>query len=127
MISRYLLSGQTKFIPSHTGSITYISNTTRTVTNTVQFLGEPGAVLGMKVTTFSHSNSGANFRVDGSSYVLNDTFVLTLDSAGQVTVTMFLDVGTSTIGNAAVAVVTIETTTIGGIGVPNNAGISWTI
>ena len=127
MISRYLLSGQTKYIPSRTGSITYISNTTQTVTNSVQFLGEPGAVLGMQVTTFSHSNPGAVFKVGGISYVLNDTFNLILDGSGQITITMFLDVGTSTVGNGANAVITIETTTIGGIGLPNNAGISWTI
>lgn len=127
MISRYLLSGQTKYIKSRLGSLTFVSNTSTSVTYSAQFLGEPGAVMLMKVTSLTKSNMSGFFKVNGSTYILNDTFNLTLDGAGQVTITELVDVGTSTPGNGIDAILTIMTTTIGSIGTPDHTNISWTI
>jgi hypothetical protein len=127
MISRYLLSGQTKYIPSNIGSNTPSGSTGTTQTYTTVYAGEPGAVLGLKVTSYTHSSGGALYTFNGTTYVLNDTFNITLDGAGQFTATQVVDVGTSSPGNGIDVIVTIMSTTIGAVGTPNSTNISKTI
>lgn len=128
MMSRYLLAGQTKYRAAVVGSFTPAGSTSSSQTYTGQYKGEPGAVLTLKVTSYTTSNpGGTTFTFNGSTYILNDTFNVTLDGSGNSPAfTQVIDVGTSTPGNGADVIVTIISTTIGSPGTPNTTNISKT-
>lgn len=129
MISRYLLSGQAKFLQSQVGGNTETGSTGTTQTWQTDYSGEPGVVLGMKVTSYSHSSGSANYTVNGTTHVLNDTFNLTLDGSGNASIVQFIDVGTSTPPAGIFVTLTIMTTTGGGVVSPlaNQTTLSKTI
>lgn len=102
-------------------------STTQTVTYTTIVNGPAGAVVTFKLTTFNHSNPGAVYKCNGLTYILNDTFNVTLDGSGATTLTQFLDVGTSTPGNGANTILTITAVSIGLVGAANTAGMSKTV
>lgn len=128
MLGRYLLSGQAKFLQSQVGANNETGSTGTTQTWQTDYTGEPGAVLGMKVTSYSHSSGSAVYKVNGSTYILNDTFNITLDGSGNASVTQFIDVGTSTPPAGIAVTLTIMTTTIGTVApVGNQTTLSKTI
>lgn len=119
MIRRYFSSLATGFYTFFVSNVE-ASHTSQTITFTTVIQGEPLANVTFKVTLYSASDPGAaNYEVDGTSYVLNDTFVLALDSTGGLTITQFLDVGTATSGNALNIELTIFSVDKGLIGSPN--------
>lgn len=127
MIKRYRHLGRLIFIPSGFSSDTVIGDTTSTKTFSTVITGEPGSVVTFQVTTYAHTNGGANYTVDGVVKVLTDIFTRTLDGAGQVTITQFIDVGTTTPSNGINIVLTITATTIGPVsGTTNTDSISKT-
>ncbi len=127
MIKRYRNTGALIYIVTQVATNTLASSTASTATYNTTISGEPGSVVGFKVTTYSHSNGGAAYTVDGVTYVLNDTFTRTLDGSGNASFVQFIDVGTTTPSNAINVVLTIETTSIGPVsGLVNNTNISKT-
>lgn len=115
IINTYFLSNT---LQSTTGqSATYLS--------VIQ--GAAGATITFKVTTLSKSNPGGYYEVDGVVYNLNDTFTRVLNGSGQVSITQYINVGTSTTGNAIDVILTIYATTNGTIVPPNTTNISKTI
>jgi|GEM_PF-3326430 len=129
MIRRYRNGGALIYIPTLVASNTLASSTSHSVTYTTKVTGEPGSIVGFKVTTYAASGGASpNYQVNGTSHVLNDTFNLTLDGSGQVTFTQLVDVGTTTSGNSLDVILTIETTSIGYVsGSANNTNISKTV
>jgi hypothetical protein len=127
MIRRYLPKGQALFRKTLFSSNILTGSTTRTQTYNTAITGEPGSVVTFGVTTYTHSNGGASFTVDGVSHVLSDTFTRTLDSGGNASFVQVIDIGTTTPGNAINVILTITNTTIGPIGIPATNNISKTI
>lgn len=113
MIKRYRHLGAVIFIKSGFESETLDSETASTQTWDTVIKGEPGAVVTFVVTAYVFTNGGHNYTVDGVSKSLTDTFTKTLDGTGHVTITQFIDVGTTTPGNAINTTLTITGTTIG--------------
>lgn len=127
MIKRYfnsLASNRYTFFASNVEA----SHTAQTITFTTVIQGYPSANVTFKVTTYAASDPGAaNYEVNGTSYHLNDTFVLVLDSTGSLTITQFLDVGTSTSGNALNIALTIFSVDKGLIGSPSVQGNEYVV
>lgn len=108
MIKRYYpaLAAQ---IYTHYLSNVVASFTGSTVTYTTVIKGVPFANVTFKVTTYSAASMSAVYQVNGTSYVLNDTFTLALDATGLLSITQFLDVGDMITGHGLFIVLTIFT------------------
>lgn len=113
MIKRYLavLGGS---------GVTYIasnvlaSSTISTATFTIIVNGAPNSVVTFKVTTYSASDPGsAVLTINTVTYVLNNTFNITLDNFGTTTITEVLNVGSMTTGHGIQVIVTIESASLG--------------
>lgn len=101
-------------------SNTPAGSTTTTATFTTVISGIPASVVTLKVTTLTHgANPSPVYTVDGTPYVLNDTFTKTIGGTGTVTITQVLDTGSSTPGSIILVVLTILSVSIGQIGKPN--------
>lgn len=120
MIGRYLLSGHAKFLKTFFASNTPTGGTGSTQNWNTKITGEPGSVVGFQVEVYSASQMSAVLQIDGTPYVLNDTFSKTLDGTGQYTLAWFMDVGTTTPGNGFAVRIYVISTTIGTIGSPDN-------
>jgi hypothetical protein len=130
MIRRYRNGGALLFIETEVFSNNETGSDSHSVTFSTQVTGEPGSVVTFKVTTYTASPGATpNYTVDGTSYVLNNTFTRTLDGSGQVTFVQYVDVGAgSASGNALDVILTIESTTIGPINtLQDSTNISKTI
>lgn len=106
MIRRYYIASGGGRHTDFTNNV-LASSTSQTSTYDTTLTGPPGCIVTLQVTTFTHSDPGADFKVNGTSYILNDTFPLTLDPTGNNTFTWFMDVGTSSSGNIILIVLTI--------------------
>lgn len=113
MIKRYRHLGAVILVKTQVGSNTAGSGTATTQNYSTIIAGEPGAVVGFKVTLYSHTAGGANYTVDGTTYILNNTFTRTLDGTGHITLAQFIDIGTITPGNAISVQLSITSTSIG--------------
>lgn len=100
-------------------SDTVTAFTDSTVTYDTVLKGPPGANLTLKVTTYAAASMSAVYKINGTTHVLNDTVVVTLDSAGNLTITQFLDVGSMTVGDGLNIVLTLISVDIGLIGGSN--------
>lgn len=120
MIKRYRHAGGIILVNTHIGSNNLTSSTASTATFTTILSGEPGAVLTINVSAYSHTDPGANFSVDGVTHILGDNFTKTLDGTGNLTIIQFLDVGTTTPGNFLGVNLHITATTIGIVDPINN-------
>lgn len=120
MIKRYRHIGGIILVNTHIGSNTQTGSTTSTATFTTVLSGEPGAVVTLNVSAYSHTAPGAAFIVDGTTYVLGNTFTKTLDGTGNYTMIQVLDVGTLTAGNFVSGNLHITATTIGIVDPTNN-------
>lgn len=116
MIIRHLMIGAAKFLATFFFSNTQTAFTVQTSTCTTVVKGEPGSVVTFTVTTYSHTNGGAVYKVDGVTHVISDTFNRTLDGTGQISFVQFVDVGTAVTGNGINVQITITATSIGFIG-----------
>jgi hypothetical protein len=83
--------------------------------------GTGTASVTFKVITLSMSNPAGALKINGAFYNLNDTFNVVL-SGGTTTLDWFLDVGTSTPGNAINSVLQIIAVSVGQIGGINTQG-----
>lgn len=128
MIKRYMRVGGSHgtSVSTFYQSNTLASSTSRTITYTTVVQGAPMADITFKITALIHSNAGYGYTVDGISYVLNQTFVKTLDGSGLLTFTQFADVGTSVSGNGINVILTIFSTSNGSIVPPSTTNISKT-
>lgn len=119
MIKRYFVSLASDLYTFYVSNVE-ASHTAQTITFTTVIQGFPSANVTFKVTKYAASDPGAaNYEVNSTSYHLNDTFVLALDSTGGLTITQFLDVGTTTSGNALDIELTIFSVDKGLIGSPS--------
>lgn len=122
MIKRYRHSGGVIYVNTRIGSNTKTADTTSTATFTTVLSGEPGAVVTINVSSYSHTAGagGASFTVDGTVHVLGDTFTKTLDGTGNYTMTQVFDVGTTTSGESLYVNLHLTATTIGIVDPINN-------
>lgn len=122
MIKRYRHGGSLILVNTHIGSNIQTGDTTSTATFTTVLSGEPGAVVTIEVSSYTHTAgaSGASFSVDGTTKILGDTFTKTLDGTGNYTMTQFYDVGTLTSGESLYVNLHIIGTTIGTVDPINN-------
>jgi len=102
-------------------SNTMVANTGQTATWDTVVNGHGSAVVTFEVITLSMSNVSGALKINGVFYNLHDTFNVTL-SGGTTTLVWFLDVGTSTPGNAINSVLQIIAVSIGQIGGANTQG-----
>lgn len=126
MIKRYVRNvslGIPVFFVSNTNTGSTI--TENDYTTIVQ--GAPHAIVTYKVTAFSDNGGAATYSVDGTPYVLNDTFTRTLDGTGADTFSQVIDVGDNIGGDNASATLDIIATTIGRLGSPLSVNVSKTV
>lgn len=101
-------------------SNTFISGTANTGNWEIVVQGPPSAVVGFKVTGFTSFGVVPENKINGSDYVLNQTFSLTLDAiTGKTTITQMLSIA-NVAGNRINVQVTIESVSVGGISVSSN-------
>lgn len=113
MIKRYKAAMSTAPEITKVVSNTLDSSTANTATYTIVISGPKSCIVGFKVTIFNVLGSFGEMDIDGSSYVLNDTFNYTTDAVtGLITLTQFLTV-TNSPGNRIDTQVTIETVSKG--------------
>lgn len=111
--------------PEITGvlSNTLISSTANTGTWEIVISGPKDCIVGFQVTLFSSLGTGPENTINGTDYVLNDTFSLTLDHVtGQTTISQILSIANVTTNRINVQV-TIETVSKGTI---NPSSKFWT-
>lgn len=96
-------------------SNTFTGGTSNTGNWTIVVKGPLSAVVGFKVTGFNSLGVVPENKINGSDYVLNQTFSLTLDAiTGLTTITQMLSIA-NVPGNRINVQVTIETVSSGGI------------
>lgn len=100
-------------------SNTLTGSTTTTATYDTVIKGIPGSVVTFKVTTLTHAANTPVYKVDGTTYVLNDTFTKTIGADGTVTISQFLDTGSSSSGSVILVILTIFSVSRGLIGSQN--------
>ncbi len=102
------------------------STTSLTANFTVDLKGAPGATVYLQVTTYIASPGTPFLKVDGTTYVLNDTFTKTLDGTG--TYNLAIQIGFSSGGGAQSINIflAIDNVSPGKIGSPATQGETYT-
>ncbi len=122
MIKRYFQALSSPGAYTNFISNTLYANTGQTASWHTVVNGTGSANVTFKVITLSMSNPSGALKINGAFYNLNDTFIVAL-SGGTTTLDWFLDVGTSTPGNAInsfLQIIAVSSGQIGGIHTQGN-------
>ncbi len=100
-------------------SDTITSQTPTEKYSTTVFKGDNGDVMTIQVSGYSTNNANSLFKVNGTTYVLGNTFGITLDGSGNGSINVYVKGGLSS-GNAINVTLQITIASgVNGIGSPS--------